>query len=154
MYSYEPYHIAYSLLILLSNDVLLLQTPVGIGPIAEYDYWNTRESALSLLMEQTKKTNFLKLMHTLSSVKSPIVDGFEFYRSELRKYYDQARNNVQFLATVLRYFKVSKFLVSSGKLVTKYYVDSDIFQRLPRNQGVPSIVDERFAHDLGIVYLL
>lgn len=82
------------------------QNPVGSGPIAEYDYWNSCESALSLLMEQTKKPNFQKLTLILKEAKSTIIDGFEFYKLELKKYCDQARNNVQFLATVLQYFKV------------------------------------------------
>lgn len=46
------------------------------------------------------------MVQVLKSAKSSVVDGFEIYKAELKKHYDQARNNVQFLATVLQYFKV------------------------------------------------
>lgn len=59
-------------------------------------------------MEQIKKPSFQKLSQILKAALSSISDGFEFYKTELKKYYDQARNNVQFLATVLQYFKVKK----------------------------------------------
>lgn len=47
------------------------------------------------------------MTEVLKNAKSTIVDGFEHFRAELKKYYDQARNNVQFLATILQYFKVA-----------------------------------------------
>lgn len=57
-------------------------------------------------MEQIKKPSFQKMSQILQTAKSTIIDGFEFYKTELKKYYDRARNNVQFLATILQYFKV------------------------------------------------
>lgn len=46
------------------------------------------------------------MTEVLKAASSTMVDGFDHYKVELKKYYDQARNNVQFLATILQYFKV------------------------------------------------
>lgn len=79
-------------------------------------------------MEQIKKPSFQRLSQILKAAKSPIIDGFEFYKAELKKYYDQARNNVQFLATILQYFKVKKHCFLFGKASFQYsFLDYNTF---------------------------
>lgn len=59
----------------------------------------------------------------LEKTQSAIMYGFGFYRNELRKYYEEARNNIHFLATILRYFKVNFKTIYKNqktKLTTPY----------------------------------
>lgn len=65
-----------------------------------------RESALSVVVEQLKKPKFVRIQKLLDKAMSAIGSGFEFYIDDLRKHYTQARDNVKFLYTVLRDFKV------------------------------------------------
>lgn len=87
------------------------KSPTGDGPIPEYEYWHEREAGLSILVEQLKKPTILRIMDLLQKAQSDIVSGFDHYKMELMKYYVQARDNVKFLFTVLRHFKV-KFYVN------------------------------------------
>lgn len=85
----------------------LLQKPDGPGPIAEYTYWHEKEAALSVMVEQLKKPTFMKVSKLLEKTKSPIIDAFVHYQLDLKKSYIQARDNVKFLYTILRYLNVS-----------------------------------------------
>ncbi|XP_045466201.1 dynein axonemal heavy chain 10 [Harmonia axyridis] len=80
--------------------------PDGFGPIAEYTYWHEREAALSAMVEQLKKPTFLKVSKLLEKTKSPIIDAFVHYQLDLKKNYIQARDNVKFLYTILRYLNI------------------------------------------------
>lgn len=74
--------------------------------MAEYNYWHEREAALSVLVEQLKKSKFVRICSILEKADSQIYAGFEYFRVDLRKYYVEARDNVKFLSTVLRHFKI------------------------------------------------
>ncbi|PSN52993.1 hypothetical protein C0J52_01145, partial [Blattella germanica] len=76
------------------------------GPIAEYDYWHEREAGLGILDEQLKARNVMHIFDVLNESGSQIGSGFEHYRNDLIRYYTQARDNVKFLYTVLRHFKI------------------------------------------------
>ncbi|KAK9891062.1 hypothetical protein WA026_013388 [Henosepilachna vigintioctopunctata] len=80
--------------------------PDGPGPIAEYTYWHEREAALSVMVEQLKKPTFVRVSKLLEKLKSPIIDAFIHYQLDLKKNYIQARDNVKFLYTILRYLNV------------------------------------------------
>ncbi|XP_022902554.2 dynein axonemal heavy chain 10 [Onthophagus taurus] len=84
----------------------MAKTPVGNGPIPEYDYWRERESGLSTITEQLKKPRSVRICRLLEMANSNIISGFDYYKDDLKKVYSQARDNVKFLSTVLRYFKI------------------------------------------------
>lgn len=48
----------------------------------------------------------VRVSDLLELAKSPIIDGFIHYLVDLKRYYIQARDNVKFLSTILRHFKV------------------------------------------------
>lgn len=84
-----------------------MQTIEGQGPLPEYEYWREREAALSSVVEQLKKPMIVRVSDLLELSKSPIIDAFIHYLVDLKRYHIQARDNVKFLSTILRYFKVA-----------------------------------------------
>lgn len=97
-------------------DIYTAKTPNGPGPVAEFDYWHERETAVSVLVEQLKKSKFLRICHILEKANSQIYAGFEYFRTDLKKFYSEARDNVKFLSIVLRHFKASfNKILNSGR---------------------------------------
>lgn len=92
-------------------DLYTAKTPSDNGPVAEYEYWHEREAAISVLVEQLKKSKFLRICTILEKANSQIYAGFEYFRTDLKKFYVEARDNVKFLSTVLRHFKVINFFL-------------------------------------------
>lgn len=86
-------------------DEQLMKTPHGHGPLAEIDYWKERNSALSALYEQLKLPSVQKILAVLKAANVPTYSNFEYHRSELNKYYLEAKDNVKFLSTLERHFK-------------------------------------------------
>nr|XP_023024309.1 dynein heavy chain 10, axonemal [Leptinotarsa decemlineata] len=84
----------------------LAKTPLGNGPLPEYEYWHEREAALSSIVEQLKKPTLVRISNILEKAKSPVIDGFIHYQIDLRRYYSQAKENVKFLSTIQRQLKV------------------------------------------------
>lgn len=89
-------------------EAQLAKTPVGNGPIPEFDYWHEREAVLSTLVEQLKNRNILKILSLLDKAENPIGSGFVYFKKELLKYFSEARENVKFLYSILRYLRVSR----------------------------------------------
>ncbi len=86
-------------------DVQLQKQPQGHGPLAEIDFWRERNSALSALYEQLKITEIQTTLIVLKIAGVPSYSNFEYHRSELNKYYLEAKDNVKFLGTLERHFK-------------------------------------------------
>lgn len=84
------------------------KTPNGNGPMAEYNYWYDRENGLSILVEQLKTTVVKRIFSLLNKAKSQIPSGFNYYRTDLLKLFHEAADNVKFLHTITRHFKVSQ----------------------------------------------
>jgi dynein heavy chain len=61
---------------------------------------------LGILVEQLKSPTVTQIFEILHKGGSQIGEGFSPYRDDLLKYYVQARDNVRFLFTILRHFKV------------------------------------------------
>ncbi|XP_076299607.1 uncharacterized protein LOC143218359 [Lasioglossum baleicum] len=78
----------------------------GRGPLAEFSYWQDRETGLLMLVEQLKIPMARRILGLLNKVQSPIASNFEFFYADLWKYYAEARDNDRFLQTVVRHFKV------------------------------------------------
>ncbi len=86
-------------------DEQLRKQPQGQGPLAEIDFWRERNSALSALYEQLKVTEIQNALIVLKIAGVPSYSNFEYHRSELNKYYLEAKDNVRFLGTLERHFK-------------------------------------------------
>ncbi len=86
-------------------DEQLHKQPQGQGPLAEIDFWRERNSALSALYEQLKMTEIQTALIVLKIAGVPSYSNFEYHRSELNKYYLEAKDNVRFLGTLERHFK-------------------------------------------------
>ncbi|XP_030756931.1 dynein heavy chain 10, axonemal [Sitophilus oryzae] len=84
----------------------LAKVPIGNGPLPEFDYWHEREAAFSSIVEQLKKPSLVRITDILEKAKSLVVEAFIHYQNELRRYYAEARDNVQFLFTIRRHLKL------------------------------------------------
>lgn len=86
-------------------DEQLHKQPQGQGPLAEIDFWRERNSALSALYEQLKLTEIQNALIVLKVAGVSSYSNFEYHRTELNKYYLEAKDNVKFLGTLERHFK-------------------------------------------------
>lgn len=82
-------------------EAQLKKVPQGKGPLAEIDFWRERNAALSALVEQLKIPQVAKMLEAYSHLES----DFDDVKSELNKYYVEAKDNVRFLSTLERHFK-------------------------------------------------
>ncbi|KAH1015210.1 dynein axonemal heavy chain 10 [Dendroctonus ponderosae] len=87
-------------------DSYLAKTPVGNGPLPEFEYWHEREAAFSSIVEQLKKPTLVHISELLDLAKSSVIDAFIHYQLDLKRYYAEARDNVKFLSTIKRHLKV------------------------------------------------
>ena len=92
-------------LILITIEEQKNKQPQGNGPLAIIDYWKEIYSALSALYEQLKLPTVLKIISILKASNSQGFSMFEIHRSDLNKYYLEAKDNVKFLSTLERHFK-------------------------------------------------
>ncbi len=92
-------------LILATIEEQKSKQPLGRGPLAIIDYWKEIYSALSALYEQLKLPNVLRIISLLKASNSQGFSMFEIHRSDLNKYYLEAKDNVKFLSTLERHFK-------------------------------------------------
>lgn len=81
------------------------KTPVGKGPLAEYEYWHDIEAALSSVVEQLKKPLLVRISDMVEKALPELANRFIFQQLRLRRHYGQAKDNVKFLSTVLRFLK-------------------------------------------------
>jgi dynein heavy chain len=86
-------------------ETQLNKTPSADGPLAEVDFWRERNSVLGMFYEQLKLPQVQKVVVVLKTANSPIYSNFEYHRTELNRYYTEAKDNVKFLGTLERHFK-------------------------------------------------
>ncbi|XP_071945421.1 dynein axonemal heavy chain 10-like [Antedon mediterranea] len=90
-------------------EVQQKKTPQGNGPLAEIDFWRERNAGLSALSEQLKLGPVKKMLEILqikdTQGENHVLQTFEGHRSDLNKYYVEAKDNVRFLSTLERHFK-------------------------------------------------
>jgi len=92
-------------LILATIEEQKNKQPLGNGPLAVIDHWKEVYSALSALYEQLKLPAVLRIVSILKTSNSQGFSIFEIHRSDLNKYYLEAKDNVKFLSTLERHFK-------------------------------------------------
>lgn len=81
-------------------------TPQGNGPLAEIEFWRERNATLSALYEQTKLPIVRKVLDVIKESESMLVANLQPVLTELFKFHMEASDNVRFLSTVERHFKV------------------------------------------------
>ena len=86
-------------------DNQLKKQPNGDGPLAEVDFWRERNSVLSMFYEQLKSPPIQNIIMVLKAASLPSYSSFEVHRTELTRYYLEAKDNVKFLGTLERHFK-------------------------------------------------
>ena len=86
------------------------------GPIAEVDFWRERSAILSALSEQLNLPEAKRIVEVLTQVDPVTVQNLELSVCELNSYHVEAKQNVRFLTTLERYFKVSHILPTSQLL--------------------------------------
>ncbi|KAJ2948630.1 hypothetical protein O0L34_g7885 [Tuta absoluta] len=84
----------------------MARTRQGQGPMAEYMYWRERDAELSLLVEQLKQPMVVKILSLLEKAESTYFEGFQHYKEILIEQYNLAGDNLKFLSTLTRFFKV------------------------------------------------
>lgn len=83
---------------------IFLQTP---GPLAELTFWRERSSALCALSDQLKQPMVKKILEVITRADADIVQIMEETVAELTKYRLESDDNLRFLSTLERHFKVN-----------------------------------------------
>lgn len=78
----------------------------GNGPLAEIEFWRERNATLSALYEQTKLPFVRKVLDVIREAESMLTANVQPVLTELFKLHMEASDNVRFLSTVERHFKV------------------------------------------------
>lgn len=81
----------------------------GQGPLAEIEFWRERNATLSALYEQTKLPIVRKVLEVIKEADSLLVANLQPVLTDLFKLHMEASDNVRFLSTVERHFKVRPF---------------------------------------------
>ena len=79
--------------------------PQGNGPLAEVEFWKDRNSALNTLFLQLQVDTVQSILAILKAAGSASYSTYEITRTDLNKYYVEAKDNVKFLGTLERHFK-------------------------------------------------
>lgn len=74
--------------------------------MAEIEFWRERFAVLSSLSEQLNLPVVKKILDVMTHADSFIMQELEKTTAELRKYHEESANNVQFLTTLERHFRV------------------------------------------------
>ena len=89
----------------------------GNGPLAEIEFWRERNATLSALYEQTKLPFVRKVFEVIKEAESMLTANVQPILTELFKLHMEASDNVRFLSTVERHFKVRRMGCSSAERV-------------------------------------
>ena len=82
------------------------KSPPGNGPLAEIEYWKERNSALNALYLQLHTQQVQHILSVLKASGSSSLVTFEITHGDLNKYYVEAKDNIKFLMTLERHFKI------------------------------------------------
>lgn len=101
----------------------------GHGPLAEIEFWRERNATLSALYEQTKLPIVRKVLEVIKEADSLLVANLQPVLTDLFKLHMEASDNVRFLSTVERHFKVRP----------RPWGPRGIYTALPRGASEPSL---------------
>lgn len=89
----------------------------GHGPLAEIEFWRERNATLSALYEQTKLPVVRKVLEVIKEADSLLVANLQPVLTDLFKLHMEASDNVRFLSTVERHFKVRPVSLVTARLL-------------------------------------
>lgn len=114
----------------------------GNGPLAEIEFWRERNATLSALYEQTKLPFVRKVLEVIKEAESMLTANVHPILTELFKLHMEASDNVRFLSTVERHFKVWRTgCVRGSQLYEEHCIDV-IFLKLHLGAGVEAQLRE------------
>ena len=97
---------SWSRVITLTLEEQFKKTPPGNGPLAEIEYWKERNAALNALYLQLQTATVQHIISVLKLAGSSSQVSFEITRGDLTRYYVEAKDNIKFLMTLERHFKI------------------------------------------------
>ena len=97
---------SWSRVISITLEEQFKKSPPGNGPLAEIEYWKERNSALNALYLQLHTQQVQHILSVLKASGSSSLVTFEITRGDLNKYYVEAKDNIKFLMTLERHFKI------------------------------------------------
>lgn len=97
---------SWSRVISLTLEEQFKKYPQGNGPLAELEFWKERNSSLNALYLQLQTPLVQGILSVLKSTSSASQVTFEITRVDLNKYYVEAKDNIKFLMTLERHFKI------------------------------------------------
>jgi len=77
----------------------------GKGPMAEIEYWRTRNASFATMYEQLKSEQVTSILDVLRGEDSQFLQAYETHINDLKNLYTEAKDNVKFLTTLERHFK-------------------------------------------------
>jgi len=77
----------------------------GPGPLHEIEFWRQRNAALSPLYELLSLQQVKEVQRVMTRMELPRMSTFKSQLSEIKKLYEEAKDNVKFLTTLERHFK-------------------------------------------------
>ena len=86
----------------------------GRGPLSEIEYWRDKNAALTTLYEQLQSEQVKMIIQVLDFHDANLLPNFKYQAGELSKFYLEAKDNVRFLTTLERHFKI----LATGTLST------------------------------------
>jgi dynein heavy chain len=82
------------------------------GPLSEIEYWRDLNAKLTTLYEQLLSPQVKTILAVLDHNVANLLPQFNYHAQELSKFYVVAKDNVRFLTTLERHFKI----ISNGPL--------------------------------------
>lgn len=86
--------------------VCILSSLQAPDPLAEITFWQERTSTLNVLSDQLKHPLIVKILDVMTKVDSSVIQSFERTTAELRESCVESNDNLQFLSTLERHFRV------------------------------------------------
>ena len=80
---------------LCKTMIFFLKIPQTAGPLGEIDWWRERNITLSSLFEQTKQEHVEQVLEKLDLAENAAPSSFRDTRTDLSKYYLEAKDNVK-----------------------------------------------------------
>ena len=107
---------SWSRVITITLEEQFKKTPPGNGPLAEIEFWKERNAALNALYLQLQTATVQHIISVLRAAGSSSQVSFEITRGDLTRYYVEAKDNIKFLMTLERHFKIIAHGASSASV--------------------------------------
>lgn len=100
------------------GNKLLFQYMIAETPVDECEFWKMQHTKLFQLTQQLDAPPVKKILEVLDLAGSPKLENHLHHFKRLKKRFKGVRDNFNFLATLMRYFKVFIYFKASQLLPT------------------------------------